>query len=400
MKVSDLNIMVIPSWYPPSGGEFFREHSIAIAGQGPGVTVLAAPEAGIREKPGLYLSGGFGTRHTEKNGISEFSRTFRRIPLTVRPNVRLWIKHVLSMFGEIYKSGRRPDIIQAHSSMWAGVAVARIKQLYGIPFVLTEHRGRFTGRVPGSGLIKPWHIPLLREAFEGADSIVTVSRALQNRILEICPHVQKKLCVIPNMTDTDHFIPSAGSLPVKDTFDFICVTSLEKIKGAGHLIRAFSLLKKEEKAKGAKLTIVGSGPLEKYLGNLTKKLGLEDSVTFTGYLGKDKILQQLQRADAFVMPSLCEAFGIVIIEAMSCGLPVVATESGGPAEIVNKQCGITVKAGNDKELAHAMLSMMLKANSYDKQEIALHTRQNYGRDIVAGQYIELYKQILNKGKDG
>ncbi len=387
-------IAVIPSWYPPAGGEFFREHSIAVADQGAEVWVLAAIETGINDKAGLFLFGNKKKRESETIGISEHSSIFRRIPLADRVNVKLWTRQVLSMYREFCKSHGKPDLIQAHSSMWAGVAAARIKKAGGVPYILTEHRGRFTGSGAFRNLLRSWHIPLLKEAFEGADRVVTVSSSAQRRILEIAPASKPRLKVIPNMTDTSYFVPPETDLRNPECFTFVCVTSLEEIKGVDYLLKAFSVLKKMGKAANAKLVITGGGPLHGNLRRLTEQLGLNDSVSFTGYLDKEGILNELQRADSFVLPSLCEAFGIVLIEAMSCGLPVIATDSGGPAEIVNRENGVIVKAGSAEELTGAMYRMLSEAGLYDRAKISLQARQKYSRDIIAKQYMDLYKTIL------
>jgi glycosyltransferase involved in cell wall biosynthesis len=389
----NISILVIPSWYPPRGGEFFREHSIAMAQAGLKIHVMAGIETGIRKHTSdFFLQNGTHTNHL--NEITETKRFLRRLPMLEQANARRWVNSMVKMFADYAAHSPLPDLVQTHSSMWAGLAAARIKQRWGIPYMITEHRGRFTGEGQmAQKLIKDWHKPLLAEAFDQAKHIVSVSASLHDKIKEICPQSSNKLSVIPNMTDTDFFVPAGHKNSSGDIFHFLCVTHLEYLKGIDVLLHAFAGLQ-ASKAQASRLVIAGSGVERARLEALCYSLGLKDHVVFTGRLGRKEVLEQMQQADALVLPSRFEAFGIVLIEAMACGLPVIATNSGGPADIVKHDTGLLCKPGNTADLTRALQQMINHHESFDRAKIRLHCQERYSKEAVSRQYFNLYQSMM------
>lgn len=389
-----MNILVIPSWYPPTGGEFFREHSIALAKVGLNMHVLAGVEIGLTRYPGAYLCK-WRSKTNLIEGVTEKQRYIRRIPLLNKQNALLWAGRIMKMYEKHTDGLQHPDLIQTHSSMWAGLAAARIKQKWGTPFVITEHRGRFTGIGQlAPKLIKAWHKPLLSEAFQFADHIVTVSASLQKTIKDIYPPCSSKLSVIPNMTDTGFFTPAIQQSRKTTSFTFLCIAHLEPLKGIDMLMHAFSLLQQRLKQE-TRLIIAGGGPERKRLHRLKKSLNLENKVEFTGPLQKKEILQHMQLADAFVLPSHHEAFGIVLIEAMACGLPLIATRSGGPDHIVSEKTGLLCTPGDAQSLCLAMQKMCMQYHLYDKEMIRALCVSKYSLEAVSARYAELYTKLLH-----
>lgn len=404
-SLQPISVLVLPSWYPPKGGEFFREHSQAIREAGVNVHVLAAVETGIRNGFRDFLQPGkLPANGKEAMDLPETINTFRRIPLMNRLNTRRWTRYMQKMVENHINRFGKPDLFQVHSSMWAGLAAVGLSKSLDIPYVLTEHRGRFTGiGEQAVNLIKPWHVPLLKNSFRHAAKIVTVSKAAGNRILNIYPEASSKMMIIPNMTDTAFFSPArqpsenqyrlSGGRP----FRYLCVTSLEEIKGIDILLTAFSELNRNHKID-AELIIVGDGPLKNRLQRQCHELGIDGRVTFTGYVQKKDLLPYFHQADAFVLPSLFESFGIVLLEAMACGLPIVATKSGGPEEIIGSHCGLLTEPGNTEALGVAMKKLVQQYHVYNSQIIRAFVVRNYSRQHIADQYVKLYNQIIDERK--
>lgn len=387
-------VLVIPSWYPPRGGEFFREHSLALAKAGLRVHVLAAIETGMRHDPGTYFSPRRSTTTRLPNGAMEHTQVYRRIPLLGKNNAMNWVNSIMNRYSDFENNYGRPDLIQAHSSMWAGLAAARIKQLRGVPFVITEHRGRFTGRGTLAGaLIKSWHVPLLAEAFDQATRIICVSSALNKEIIALSPGSAQKLSVIPNMTDTAFFHPKEGAVKQHSGFRFLCVTHLEKAKGVDLLLRAMASLDSNGSAETS-LVVAGDGRQRKELQQLCKQLQINHKVVFKGALTRNGVLHELQQADALVLPSRFESFGIVLIEAMACGLPVVATDSGGPADILTADTGILCQPDSANALADAMQQLIMRKHDFDPHNIRQLCVARYSKEAISSKYIGLYNHML------
>ncbi len=385
-------IVVIPSWYPPRGGEFFREHSVALAQAGLEVHVLAGIETGLRDDPKRYFKSGKQTKTC--CGITEHNRIIRRIPLGIRSNVNVWVKRVASMYDHFSKESGHPDIILAHSSMWAGLAAARIKKKWGTPYVITEHRGRFTGigELPEM-MIKPWHIPMLRKAFTNADHVVTVSKALQKKIRDIDNGDGSRFSCIPNMTDTDFFHINKNKKDNNGQFTFLCIANHEPLKGLDVLIRSFALLRAQSSRK-VRLVIGGKDTDTSMLQKQISQHKLQDDVVCKGFLNRDQLPAQMQQADAFVLPSRFEAFGIVLIEAMACGLPVIATRSGGPEEIVTDECGLLCQPDDPEGLFETMKQMLYTFDRYHPEKIRAICLKRYSKKTVTGAYIRLFEKLL------
>ncbi len=400
-RTSNIRLLILPSWYPPRGGYFFREHSLALAAEGLDVTVMATIQTSMR-KHGLinYIIGKDIPRtNTDITNIpgsfSEVFRPYRTIPFLNKANAFGWIRNAITMTETWIRKNGTPDLIQAHSSIWAGVAAARIKNRHGIPYVLTEHRSRFVNNTTeAQKMFLPWHDPLLQEAFANASRIVTVSRSLQNKILSITgKDIQQGISAIPNMVDTKFFNPSLKPIPDKP-FTFFCLAHLEPVKGIDTLIDAMKLLT-HDKMTPCHLFIGGHGSQRQALEEQTARLGLQQRITFCGALSRDEVKQHLHHAHAFVLPSRFEAFGVVFIEAMACGLPVIAARSGGPESFISDDYGIIVDPNQPSQLAEAMRHMTQHYNGYDRNAIWTNTINKYSPKAIATKYVRLYHQILH-----
>jgi rhamnosyl/mannosyltransferase len=170
---------------------------------------------------------------------------------------------------------------------------------------------------------------------------------------------RKKIVVIPHGIDENKFRP----MPIKKTKKkmLLFVGRLAKYKGLEYLIRAIASVKKER--KDFYLVIVGDGELKEKLKMLVKELNLEKFVKFDYNASDRKLIKYYNKAYLFVLPSTsrAEAFGIVQLEAMSCGVPVISTNiKGSGVPFVNKhlETGIIVKPKNADEIAKAILTLL------------------------------------------
>ena len=166
------------------------------------------------------------------------------------------------------------------------------------------------------------------------------------------------------------------------------------------LIRAFA-----ELIQGGytdiQLRILGRGDEKPGLEKLARDLNIEDKVIFAGRLSREAVRDELQAANCFVLASRFEAFGIVLIEAMATGLPVIATRSGGPENIIKPEYGYLVDTENVNELAQAMRKMIEKYPSFDQTRIRKGALDRYGHTRIAKQYIELLTELsIPAGRGG
>jgi glycosyltransferase involved in cell wall biosynthesis len=390
-----IKVLVIPSWYPPDGGYFFKEHSEALALTGCTVNVLVNRIIGIR-KIGQVGKGKWHRFNVNtEDGLKVIRSIYWKIPGNENLNIRLWVRSTVRLFRRYVRNFGLPDLIQAHSAMWAGLAAAKIWKGYNVPYVITEHRSFFVWeKGDARKMVKSFYVPHLKEAYKSCKKLIIVSESMKSGLLELFPELIDKMQVIPNMVNGEYFkLPS--KLRKKEPFVFISAGRLAAVKGLDFLITAFGELIKKTDRK-VQLRIAGRGELREKLENQIQLSGLADRVILLGRISREDIVREMQEANCFVLASSYEAFGIVLIEAMSTGLPVIATRSGGPENILDEACGYLVEAGNIEELSGSMLKMILEFDSFNQQYIRNRTLQKYGSQIIALKYLEVFEEVQNQ----
>ncbi|WP_246745114.1 glycosyltransferase [Thiospirochaeta perfilievii] len=138
----------------------------------------------------------------------------------------------------------------------------------------------------------------------------------------------------------------------------------------------------------------GHGSNLKKLKELASKLGIEDNVYFVGMLSREKIIEYYNKSDVFILSSNFESFGVVIIEALSQGLPVISTICGGPESLIDNENGILVSKDCVEEMVLAMKSMKKNYNQYDRVEIRNKTLNEYGENNITSILIKLYREVV------
>jgi len=330
-------------------------------------------------------------RKWRKWGLHSFSRDDipifeMNIPLGPFPDCLLE-KFGRSGFSAIYrhveKAWGRPDIIHAHFGETAAYTTGVIRKEH-LPLLLTEHSSRLNSPSPQRELHKR-----LRPVYDMAEKIIAVSNALACNIEK---WYGRKPAVVPNMVDLKLFLHGDRSLSDHMTFRFVTCSNLVTTKGHDFLLRAFSAILLEH--SNCSLTIWGDGVERKRLEGLAEFLGCAGNVTFKGRADRRTIAADYHTADAFILASKTETFGIVFIEAMAAGLPVIATACGGPEDFVNDRNGILVPVNDSEALENAMLEMISNIRKYDRNKIAMETANRFSPQTIAGQLIATYYDVL------
>lgn len=276
------------------------------------------------------------------------------------------------------KACGKPDVIHVHVYSAAGAAIWA-KEKYGIPYVITEHYSHFA-----NNQITPYFHKVARSAFKNANACLAVSKSLCNTLEEMF-HLNFQC--IPNIVGPEFQVLDVSE---SDFGKFILnVASLVPIKNHERLINAFSIVAKSNNQLN--LVIVGDGPLREQLGCLVKSLGLSDRVHFLGTQNKIKIATLMNQAELFCLSSDYETFGVVLIEALSCGLPVVAPNVGGIPEIINSEkLGILCKL-SENAMAEA-IKMSLNRTTNKKILVQLASLK-YSHRTISKELTEIYLNL-------
>ncbi|MFW5644923.1 MAG: glycosyltransferase [Bacteroidota bacterium] len=395
MKKDKVKILILPSWYPPDGGGFFKDHAEALHAGNFEVDVLVNRVMGLTQHSIYQILSSRRYRKSIEGPLKVYRSGYLKWPLMEKRNLKGWVKKYLEIYKVYRKKNGDPDIIIAHSTIWAGYVAARLKELYEIPYILVEHRSRFAKDVEAAQqMIRKWYFPYIRSSLVKADKIITVSKAIDNKLISISPGIRNKISTIPNLIDTDYF-----SLPEKkrdrEPFIIISFGILEYVKGFDILIKAFAEFLKNHNGE-AFLRIGGRGTKYKKLKKLARDMGVGDRVSLHGYVPREEVKREMQLANLFVLPSRFEAFGVVLIEAMATGCPVISTYSGGPEYIVKDSDGLLVEPDNVESLVNAIRSIYENYENYDREAIRRDVVDNYSKEVIRDNYHQMIGEILNE----
>ena len=383
-----MHILFLPSWYPtteaPQTGLYFVDQACALSQAGFQVGVVYPEQQSLRR----FSVDALRRKHLQfafdiEQGIPTLRRfgwnIFWRLPVRHRVRIRdarLLTRRYIEAFG-------RPDFIHAQSARWAGAAAAEIKLELDIPYVITEH---FTGFQREA--LSRTGLRLARKGFDTARQIAAVSPSLRNHLAAQNLVARDRVQVIPNMVDGDFFTPPPEPR-ASDVFRFFALSHLQPWKGLDVLLNAFAqAFQPDDKIQ---LTIGGDGPERQRLKRLTQDLSVADHVEFAGQLTRKEVRSALWDADAFVHPSFEETFGVVLIEAMATGVPVLATACGGPEEIVTPETGMLVAPRNVGALAQAMQELYDTADRYDPTRIRRYAVQQFGTHAFVQRATRMYE---------
>lgn len=279
-----------------------------------------------------------------------------------------------------------PDFVHVHALYPSGAALRRLAQATKVPYIVSIH-----GSDLYSNLVRDSWAAALGPVVADAAAIVCVSGALRRDAIERIGADPSRTVLIPDAFDDARYALAgreARSGPVR----FVTVGRLVPEKGHDALIRALAL------ARGtgldAELVIVGSGPELASLRAQAESQGVASVVSFRGAVPRDNLPRELAAADAFVLPSLREGFGVALVEALATGLPAVATRSGGPEDILSAEDGLLVEPGDPEALAAAMSRLAASLDSHDRAAIAGRAKRRFGRAAVATRLVALYSAVL------
>lgn len=242
------------------------------------------------------------------------------------------------------------DVVHAHAYGYFPTFVGSLVQAFnGVPLVITTHSD--PGRTSFAKAAFDWVVPAL--TLRRAQQIIALTEGESH-------HLQKlgvagdRISVIPNGVNPGEFSPRSESPKPGTTCTVLFVgRCYPEQKGLQHLIRAMALL---PPSLGVRLRIVGEdwGGTEG-LRLLAESLGVANLVSFDGPLSRAGVVEAFRRSDMFALPSLFEPFGIAVLEAMSAGLPVVASRVGGVPEVVEEgSTALLVPPGDQRQLADAL----------------------------------------------
>jgi glycosyltransferase involved in cell wall biosynthesis len=247
--------------------------------------------------------------------------------------------------------------------------IVKLKDAFSIPF----------GNIYGK-LTKP-------------DYWVAPSKFTAEQFIKLFKIPKEKIRVIPEGVDLEKFNKNVDASDINEKLGnerkILFVGNLHPNKGVHFLIKSFALVK--SRINDVKLVIVGDGPLKHYLINLTKRLKLEKDVILAGFVDDEDLPKYYASCDIFASASVLEGFGLIFLEAMALGKPIVAFNLVSIPEVVG-DAGILVNEINHEKFANAIIELLQNKALYkEKSEIALNRVKLFSWEKIAEQFIKIIK---------
>ena len=396
-----MNVFVIPSWYPsssnPLNGIFVKEQVLAMSEMYEDIN-FGISTWGQNDDQFLLYS---------KSPISSLKKILKRHKPSVkkiRPNLEEYFFPAYSFTDKLFRGNigktieanyhnfkvfenhfGKADVIHAHVCYKAGYIAQQISNRTNTPYVITEHMGPFPQKyhLTSNGNLRP-HI---KDAIEKSDALIAVSSDLKQVMKSY--RIDHEIRVIPNFINLS---PQNSASNKTDKFNFVTVSGMSFGKGIKELLQGIKkALVSESKMH---FTLVGGGPALGQLKSFARSLNIEDNITWAGMLPKEKVGDYLAKADAHILVSHYDSFGVAYIEAMAYGIPSIAAAIGGPKDIIDHETGVLVKSVDPELIADNIIWMKNNYDSFDKKKIIQSFKSRFSTEAVAPKIRDLYQRVL------
>lgn len=245
--------------------------------------------------------------------------------------------------------------------------------------------------------LEPSFLPLVKFSIEESDGVTAVSRFLKEKTITNY-YIDKNIEVIPNFIDTEIFKPMEACVFRKHIAPdgekiLVHTSNFRQVKRVTDTIRVLERVIKEVPTK---LILVGDGPDRSECERLARQLNLAEHVKFLGK--QEGLVEILNSADIFLIPSQSESFGLAALEAMACGKPVVSSSVGGLPELIkHNETGFIAEIGDVHRMAKYVIDLLTNEKKYEvfSRNSRDRTLNKFDKTKVIPMYEEFYKHILS-----
>jgi len=321
------------------------------------------------------------------------------------PNFLTWVmlfNHFLEKKVANIAKEENYDIVHIHDWLVAPAGIA-MKHFLRKPMIATIHsteHGRSGLHSPDSFMIDSWEWWTTYEA----SKVIVTSNSMKH---EVCGHFHlpwEKVELIPNGIDIEKFNIPVDRISVKGRYGIgpnekliLYVGRLVPQKGVEYLIQAVPMI--AGKYPNTKFIIVGEGWLRDYLESLASSTGQKWRIIFTGFVPDHEIVALMKSADVLVVPSVYEPFGIVALEGMAAEVPIVASQVGGLAEIIeHDKTGVFIYPRNPESLAWGVDHVLSNPGHAEwlVKNAKERVKEMFSWEAIAKRTVEIYKSVLGE----
>jgi glycosyltransferase involved in cell wall biosynthesis len=286
------------------------------------------------------------------------------------------------------------DLVHAHFTYPDGVVAAALGRRYGVPVVITE-QAPWGPWLDGSPLVRRQMVWAARRAtFQ-----IAISTEVKSSIERLAGPLPQ-LRIVPDAVDGSVFtLPPDGTRKVRNRV--LYVGSIRHVKGFDVLLHAIRHL--ADRGVDVELHAIGEGYFRAYreyqdgMVRLSHELGISDRVHFAGRKPLRELVAAMQESAVLVLPSRHESLGMVLVEALACGTPVVATRCGGPEDIVDDDVGLLVPPEDPAALADGLAQTLGALDRYEPAVLRERTLARFGSRAISERLSALYREALAGG---
>lgn len=373
MKKKNLHVLFLASWYPsrvfPQNGDFIQRHAQAVALLHQVTVLHVVTDPTINEL------------EIEIQYDDQLKVLIAYLPKT--SNQKKWLTF-LGTFRRLLRKVEQFDLIHVHRLFPAGLVALYLNKKLKIPYLVTEH---FTGYLPEK-IVEASHLDLFLGKLISKNAFVLAN--VSNNLNDAMKRAGFKgsYAVVPNVVKTSLFQP----LP-KDTVELriLHISSLEdKHKNVSGILNTIAKLQNENIK--FHFTLIGPHP-ERYQETVLRLKLQPNSITLMDQIEHGHVAAQMQKADLLVLFSNYENLPCVILEAFSCGLPVIATNVGGISEFFPSGFGKLIPKNDEKALFDAIINFQ-KEQKPDKLQMHLYAKEHFSPQVVAKKFDLLYQKAV------
>ncbi len=384
-----LHILIIPSWYPEFEGDylgsFFREQAIGISNHNCKVGIIFPELKSLRGLKKIRLFPKLKTFND--NGLITYKFLWSNWFIKAKYLQIQTFKNLgYLLFKRYIKKNGFPDIIHCQSIFNAGFLGEYIFDKHKIPYIITEHNSGFYYKDQGFER----HLISVHRIINKSKQCLSVSRNYSNYLDNIF-NTNKKWGVHHNIVSS-LFVDAKIKYPIKEKFVFICISRLSKIKNIDLIIKAFK--KFNNSVPNSELRVIGIGSEKKKLKQLCQDLKIDQSVKFLGRKLRYQIIEEINLSNVMVYASNFETFGVIFVEALALGRPILSADCGSINEIINKKLGIIIKNNSIENFTNGMKSIYKNYENYKPNKIREYCKENFSETKLSLKLIEEYKKAL------
>lgn len=411
-----LDVLVVSSWFPsiedPVRGRFVADQVEALQGNG-GVRVRVASfdrialsgkgaarqrqadtardatEDAIRRNHGLWHDRGWGLDELVPVARVPFAEAGPEVGGAL--HAAEGRRRALAVLAD--RPGWVPHLVHAHTSDPDGFAAIALADRFGVPLVVTEHAS-FLERL----LDQPERLELARVVAKRAARLVAVGDEMAALLRRRLPEFADRVVVIPNAVATQAFTPRGAA--DRRPNELLAVGHVTEIKGIDILLRAFALVRARHRA--LRLRVIGPAPTlaeAQRWSRYAVELGVGDAVAFDGPMLRAGVVRAIEQATVLVHASRIETFGVVPVEALAAGLPVVATATAPVVATFGDRphdLGELVAIEDPQALADGIERVLARRGSFDPRAMREAVESRFGGSVVAGRLVDLYRDVLGE----